>query len=290
MSTYDDAIVADLRGGLGNQLFIFAAAYAQAQRLDCRLVIDASRYTYPNEPRRYELDFLEDLADETLRDSAGLRATTGLRVAGRLRARLSPHSRPATHTSHVFEETSAVVYDPAIEKISPGTTIVGYRQSPHYFDRVADLLFDRLSVSAGKLAPITLHLRRGDYLSAAHRTHGVASADYAKRAMALLNNLGADGPVAVFSDEPDRVAHELDGFPANLTFPNQLGMSPLASMQQLAAGEHMIMSNSSFSWWAAWIVNRRTGGYVVAPRPWFRDDTAASDLLLPNWITLDARN
>jgi len=64
----------------------------------------------------------------------------------------------------------------------------------------------------------------------------------------------------------------------------------LTSMQQLAAGEHMIMSNSSFSWWAAWMMDRGTGGYVIAPRPWFGDDTAASDLLLPNWITLDARS
>jgi len=34
MSIYDDAIVADLSGGLGNQLFIFAAAYAQAWYFD----------------------------------------------------------------------------------------------------------------------------------------------------------------------------------------------------------------------------------------------------------------
>ena len=58
MSTYDDAIVANLSGGLGNQLFIFAAAYAQAQRLDCRLVLDASTYANPAGRRLYELDFL----------------------------------------------------------------------------------------------------------------------------------------------------------------------------------------------------------------------------------------
>jgi len=281
MSIYNDAIVADLRGGLGNQLFIFAAAYAQAQRLNCRLVLDASRFSNPAEPRRYELDFLEDLADETLRAPAGLPVP----LLARLRRKAFP-TRPL-----MFEETSAVGYDPAIEEITPGTTLAGYFQSPRYFDRVADLLFERLATGGSKQAPITLHLRRGDYLDPRFaKILGLTSVDYAKRALALLNALGVAGPVAVFSDEPGRVAHELDGFPADLTFPDQTGMSSLASMQQLAAGEHMIMSNSSFSWWAAWLMNRRTGGQIIAPRPWFGDDTAASDLLLPNWITLDTRS
>lgn len=279
MSIYDDAIVADLKGGLGNQLFIFAAAYAQAQRLGCRLVIDASRYSNPDQPHKYGLDFLEDLADETLR------------FLPRRRIPLSIRRQRAAHTQYVFKENSTVRYEPSIETITPGTTLVGYFQSWHYFDGVADLLFKRLSSSIGKLAPITLHLRRGDYLNASTaKVHGLATADYARRAITLLNALGVVGSVAVFSDEQDRVARELDGFPANLIFPDQRGMGALASLQQLASSEHMIMSNSSFSWWAAWMMNRRTGGYIIAPRPWFADDTAASDLLLPNWITLDAGN
>ena len=277
MSIYDDAIVADLRGGLGNQLFIFAAAYAQAQRLGCRLVIDASRYSNPDPLHNYGLDFLEDLADETLRLPPRRRTPRAIR-----RRRVAP-------TQYVFEENSPVRYEPSIDTITPGTTLVGYFQSLHYFDGVADLLFKRLSASVGKLAPITLHLRRGDYLKAKNaKVLGLATADYARRAITLLNALGVGGSVAVFSDEQDLVAGELDGFPANLILPDQRGMSALASLQQLASGEHMIMSNSSFSWWAAWMMDRRTGGYVIAPRPWFADDTAASDLLLPNWITLDA--
>lgn len=277
MSIYDDAIVADLRGGLGNQLFIFAAGYTQAQRLGCRLVIDASRYSNPDQPHKYGLGFLEDLADETLRFPL------------RRRIPLSIRRRRAVHTQYVFEENSVVRYEPSIGAITPGTTLVGYFQSWHYFDGVADLLYERLSSSIGKLAPITLHLRRGDYLNAKNaKVHGIATADYARRAVTLLNDLGVVGSVAVFSDEQDRVARELDGFPANLILPDQRGMSALASLQQLASGEHMIMSNSSFSWWAAWMMDRRTGGYIIAPRPWFADDTAASDLLLPNWITLDA--
>ena len=66
--------------------------------------------------------------------------------------------------------------------------------------------------------------------------------------------------------------------------------NPVVDLAKMAAHQRIIIANSSFSWWAAWMMARRTGGYIIAPRPWFANDTAASDLLLPTWITLDARS
>lgn len=96
-----------------------------------------------------------------------------------------------------LRRTSAVAYDPAIEKINPGTMLVGYFQSPHYFDRVSDLLLKRLSARGHQLAPLTLHLRRGDYLNApTAKFHGITSVDCC-RCVRFLGALGAGGPAAV---------------------------------------------------------------------------------------------
>lgn len=44
----EDFLEAKLTGGLGNQLFIFAAAYAIAKRLDCKLILDTSDFNAGN--------------------------------------------------------------------------------------------------------------------------------------------------------------------------------------------------------------------------------------------------
>ncbi|MGL5448588.1 MAG: alpha-1,2-fucosyltransferase, partial [Rhabdaerophilum sp.] len=50
---------------------------------------------------------------------------------------------------------------------------------------------------------------------------------------------------------------------------------------------HHIIANSSFSWWSAWL-DRRPGGFRIAPKAWFGQDAAldASDLFPEGWVRL----
>ena len=67
-------------------------------------------------------------------------------------------------------------------------------------------------------------------------------------------------------------------------------LGTIATIKAMAAGTAMIMSNSSFSWWAATLMrSRHPGALVVAPRPWTGAGDSRADLLEPDWITLDAR-
>jgi hypothetical protein len=54
----------------------------------------------------------------------------------------------------------------------------------------------------------------------------------------------------------------------------------------MSLASHLIMANSSFSWWAAWLGDSEVRT-VIYPRPWidfrFINDR---DLPLPNWIGL----
>jgi hypothetical protein len=50
------------------------------------------------------------------------------------------------------------------------------------------------------------------------------------------------------------------------------------------------MSNSSFSWWAAWLMRQRDPSVrVIAPRPWTADGSSAHDLLYEDWISVGIR-
>lgn len=265
-----DGITVALTGGLGNQLFGLAAGWEQSRRLACPLYLDTSRYSR-GDIRRFELSdvgvpaFEVDLAPSSQR---------------RFRKRSS---------GPVFTE-QGLNYDERINGIEVGTRIVGYFQSPKYFPTVSDELAALLRAGDPESSrpTITAHVRRGDYLTqSTQEYHGIASREYFSRALSVLRRLMPESQVRVYSDSLDLVRSELTGL-GELDFVDD-EMTALATIRAMSRGSGMIMSNSSFSWWAAWLISRGTEAVIIAPRPWFASGDSASDLLLPDWLTLDAR-
>jgi hypothetical protein len=275
-----DAVTAKLSGGLGNQLFIFAAGYATAKKLGVPLIIDKSDFSRPGESRKYELGFLEDLT---------------YKVVDRVKTNPAQRVYDRLNSNKIFREASPIQFDPRFDEIRPGTTLLGYFQSFRYFDSVKEDIITRL-VSQGTNVEvkdsISLHLRRGDYLQIETQNfHGLSTARYASRALETIRSITGHLPAYVYSDNLEIVRHELEQYSLiDLTFVNQDKLTDIESLVQMSQSQHMVMSNSSFSWWAAFLMHCRSGeSVVIAPRPWFSDDSSASDLLLPDWITLDKR-
>lgn len=298
-----DGICAYLQGGFGNQLFILAAAWEQADRLDCPLYVDTSRFLAgdPLEraketPRTYELGDIDHPGIVLGEDSPWYRNSPRRPAAIR---------RPGSgsRTLAVFRQPT-LAHHPEIDRVTPGTTLLGYFQSWRYFEHVADRLAEALHTanlsaderraldSSGVDDAITAHVRRGDYLTpAAALHHGIASADYFRRALTLLRRLqGPEREVRVFSDSPEIVRTELEGIGGLDFVDDTAALGSLATVLAMSRGSAFAMSNSSFSWWAAWLMSRRApDAPVVAPRPWQADGQSGHDQLLPTWLTLDAR-
>lgn len=299
-----DGICAYLQGGLGNQLFIVAAALEQATRLDCPLYIDQSRYL-ARDPlsRGQEKETARVYELEPLEIDGALLSVNSPWYRNSPRRPTAIRSNRASRKLTVYRQPS-LNFHPEINDIRPGTTLFGYFQSWRYFEKVADRFADALlgsqlqpadrdSISTlTQSASITAHVRRGDYLTAhAAEHHGIASADYFERAIQLIRSLTQQTvKVQVFSDSPDIAKAELRNIP-NLEFMDKTGqLSGLATILAMQHGAGFAMSNSSFSWWAAWLMSRRNpDSPIVAPRPWLADGHSGHDQLLPNWITLDAR-
>lgn len=293
-------ICAYLQGGLGNQLFIYATAYAQSKKLDCELFIDVSKYSKRDPLDRHK---------ETLRNpellSLGLPGTvldTESPWWGNSPRRPLLLRVPGSNSRklEVFREIRSG-YDSSIHSISPGTTLYGYFQSYKNFQDV-ETEFHKLLLQT-PLAPtettaiaelassenIHAHVRRGDYVDpqiAAH--HGIASVDYFVRSQELLFKLLGSSSMRVFTDSPDLVNQEFENVNSYSLFDDS-ELSTFGAIRALAAGDALIMSNSSFSWWAAWLMSKESSKPVIAPRPWQTNGSAAADLLKPEWITLDAR-
>ncbi|MBG0717947.1 alpha-1,2-fucosyltransferase [Microbacterium sp. 2C] len=294
MNAHRDGVTGYVMGGLGNQIFILAAAWEQARRLGVPVHLDRSHFAVGG-TFAYGLDAFDHPATVL---EPGESPWRSVRIN---RERVLPV--PRRPWGHIYLERDGDTYSPAIERIRPGTTLIGYFQSPKYFPSVRDELSasmlavpdsdaEAATISQMLENPaISLHLRRGDYLAVSEDRQFIASVAYAVRAIRLLRSMGVDLPVRVFSDSVDLVKQELRGIPGDFEFVEDGLLGTWASLKAMSAGRAMIMSNSSFSWWGAELMRRRFGGDtpVIAPRPWTQTGTAKADLLDPDWISLDAR-
>ncbi|PJJ71227.1 glycosyl transferase family 11 [Diaminobutyricimonas aerilata] len=291
-----NGVCAYVAGGLGNQLFILAAAWEQAKRLECPLYLDTSNHDVRG-GWRFEL---EDIGAPGV--VLGPHSPwTSVRLSKERVLPFPRFTRPVRR--RVFFERDSSRYDPAINDIRPGTTIFGYFQSARYFERSADSMHQLIEsaptspAEADLLAHyaatprLTLHLRRGDYLNAPESRRVIATTAYARRAYRLLQQMGAAAPLRLFSDSPNLVQEELGDLDLDIEFADPEGvLSPVNTMRAMSYGSGLVMSNSSFSWWAGWLMRRRDSNLpVIAPRPWNETGTAKADLLFPEWIGLDAR-
>lgn len=292
-----DGITAYVAGGLGNQLFILAAAWEQSRRLGCPLYLNTS-YLRLSGLREMELNQI---------DHPG----TDLGTGGDWTSRKFPKNhilpfprRFSAVLNHVHLEKDQAKFDDRINTVKPGSFLVGYFQSERYFPRVApelrELIESAECVNADgdylrelQTRPaVTLHLRRGDYTAATHSDAIMATVAYARRALRLLRESGNTDPIRVFSDSPDLIASELSNLGEDFELADSTRLhSGLSTLRAMSLGSSMIMSNSSFSWWAAWLMDSGVAPRtVIAPRPWNETGTARADMLRPHWITLDARD
>ena len=289
-------VVIKLVGGLGNQMFQYAAARAVAIKLGANLKFDMSWFgTDPNRqfallPFNFSVQSLSNVPSSVLtrRISAPL--------VRRLRGVLG---LTKGHTS-VFEEHS-FHYDSKIEHVSAPVFLEGYFQSEKYFysvrEQIAQDFVLRSSPSSSALKilnainqydAICLHIRRGDYISnkAANSYHGVCSLDYYKAGLDVVVK-GLDDPHCfVFSDDMPWVR---DNFKTDIpkTFVDIHSVNEAhEDLRLMAACKRFIIANSSFSWWGAWL-GLRDDKIVVAPRNWFKSDkNRTTDLIPENWVQL----
>lgn len=135
---------------------------------------------------------------------------------------------------------------------------------------------------------VSLHVRRGDYVSDAktNQHHGTCGPEYYSKALEYITSkIGKNITVFVFSDGIDWIKENMPiPFPAvYVSSPDIPDYEELILMSQC---HHHIIANSSFSWWGAWL-NPRHDKIVIAPKQWVRATNIDMSEVLPNnWIRL----
>ncbi len=288
-------ILVKIIGGLGNQMFQYAAALALGKRWQCPVKVDIRSYD-KYKTHEYLLDqYKSPPVIAGAKDLAPFESTTN--SWQRRLHRYIPKYQPTY--KHYYQPSFC--FDPNLIKLRPPLYLrKGYFQSEKFFLSYAQMLRDTfqpkrpLSPHSHALWekikaspwPVALHVRRGDYLKYQH-IHPLCKRAYYEKAVNIINKLsGQKAAYFVFSDDIPEARAMLSFIP-NAIFVTAHENEPWVDMNLIAACRDAIIANSSFSWWGAWL-NPHPEKHIIAPRLWFSDDRLdAGDLIPSQWTSLD---
>lgn len=237
-------IIANLKGGLGNQLFQIAAGYA----LELEYGKDTFAINYALQHNLVQGNRASKYRDNLFRNIP----VTGS-IPGVVYSEPHFHYRPITEVENVM--------------------IDGYFQSIKYFQKqsnaiknlftFSDALRDKCSSKLDKLREkysmlVGLHVRRGDY-QRFPTIHPLCTEQYYRDA---IKQFPENAAVIVCSDDPNWCAHNLND--CTILCDSKSEIEDLFVLSQCDAS---IMSNSSFSWWGTFLGNKKDK--VIAPKVWF---------------------
>jgi hypothetical protein len=145
----------------------------------------------------------------------------------------------------------------------------------------AELSAKSITYSVKESSEVAIHIRRGDYL-ALKQTFGILSNQYYLMAIDRLKEIVTPSKIVIFSNDrqaAENLASEIG--PLASVFRSNSDVSDAAILIELSGFNYIVTANSSYSWWAAALNNKKT---VVYPKPWFRSLEEPRDLIPLDWI------
>lgn len=285
----DKVIVSIVKGGLGNQLFIYAASRALALRngrslfLDTKLGYQTDSYERSYRLNRFPINALE--APDAWMIAPTLRHPKHKSI--RALSKLLPRNwRPYIAERRHLPPTQLLDLNPIPDRV----TLLGYWQDEAYFAGQADVIRRELTPDppqnqmileagrsmAGKNS-VFIHFRR-------HRFPHVLEMDYYQRAIDDAHSRIHNPSFFLFGEDLEACRENLNfhGNPAETT--DGLADNELDDLWLMGQCRHGITANSSFSWWAAWLGDPHKSKHIWAPQNSGYELNAA-----PHWIALPNR-
>ncbi|MGC9968330.1 MAG: alpha-1,2-fucosyltransferase [Minisyncoccia bacterium] len=292
-----------LRGGLGNQMFQYAAGLGIAKKNGSRLMLDTTLLNdrFPRRQitfRTYDLDIFALTPEFTALSKISSRVPVpGLWAAADL---VLIKLRDALGIRRIVKEKQEHSFDPNISRAGGDVFLWGFWQTPKYFTEAEMEVRDAFrfrNALQGKAADIAraiektnavaLHVRRADYLLPKYKgLYGDTDSGYYEKAVRYIGDRVNNPALFVFSDDIAWCKEHFHfSFPTTFVDRSSDGPGGGFHLQLMSLCKHNIITNSSFSWWGAWL-NRNHKKIVIAPKRWTLASGDDEDIIPERWIKL----
>lgn len=272
-------IIAHLVGGLGNQLFQYAAARRLAHVHNAALKLDISAFEKYH-LHAYHLNHFNIIENIAAADDIEKITDNNDDCQGSL----------------ILE--TAFPFNSGILHLPDNVYLQGYWQSEKYFADIKHIIIREFTVKHGmnsknrkmadrinNCASVSVHIRRGDYVNnpQTNSVHGTCGMEYYQRCIAQVAQAIAEPHFFIFSDDPQWTIKNIKpDYPVTLIDFNGPERD-YEDLRLMSMCKHNIIANSTFSWWAAWL-NPNPQKLIYAPERWFlAEKIDPSDLIPANW-------
>jgi hypothetical protein len=264
MDKTNNFITCQLKGGLGNYLFQIISTLGISKKQNKKFIIDLKNiHVGHNHILKYKENIFSKLDFETI----------DLDV-------------PIYVVHEVIKYCEIPNFDHPIK-------LDGYLQNEKYFKDYKNIILNLLSPNLQILDKLnnkyseilkkqtcSIHVRRGDYVNLQH-IHNLQNLEFYQNCYNLIKN--ECDMFLIFSDDIDWCKSNFDFIENKIFIENNEDYEDLYLMSLC---RHNIISNSTFSWWGAWI-NQNINKKVFYPSKWFNVDYIDySEIGCDKWIKI----
>lgn len=297
--------IVNIIGGLGNQMFQYAFALSLKEHFPNEEIrIDVTHFNClfvnkvgaANLHNGYELDNVFAGIELKKANMSQLMKLTWF-VPNYLISRIIRKIMPVRKTEFVQNPDDCFVYNSSVYDIYGSCYYEGYWQSIGYYKAMRDKLCDvfrhplpneRNKSLINKMESsdsVGIHIRRGDYLFS-DDFRGICEVDYYKSAIHMILKDDVTHVFYVFSNDREwceEYIRPLLGCNEMIFVSDNTGRDSCWDMFLMTHCKDLIIANSSFSWWGAFLNKRK--GRVIAPNKWMNRNINY-DLWMPDWIRM----
>lgn len=289
-------IVLKMHGGLGNQMFEYAFGKHIQKQLKQDLLLDISDYKQ-DFYRKFLLNNYS-ISEKVKIDNTGKYNIIYKNIFIKIGSLICPEILYKSMSLFgVYVWRYATFREIKIREKQKNIYINGYWQSHKYFDDVWNEIkkeftlkivlepeHKRIEEEIKSKNSVCIHIRRGDFLLNTNSLY-VSKLSYYEKAINEIKQRYENLEFYVFSDDIDDIKKNFVFFDKSVHLME--GNNPdYIELYLMAQCKHFIISNSTFSWWAA---NLSDYGkkMVVAPKVWYCDHRDMSHLIRKEWVIID---
>lgn len=288
--------IVNVIGGLGNQMFQYAfACYLQYRFLNEDIFLDTHHFGNYKLHNGYELNQVFPNLTIPIAGKEEVKRVTRYIPHYKL-SRLVRKILPRLKTEYV-EPAANYLFDEQVGKVSGNCYYEGYWQAIPYYLPIRDRLLHEFTFPApnaynAKLVQeiensqsVGIHIRRGDYLKEPAFL-GICDLDYYQRAISRLLAEDQARTFYIFSNDiawcKENIQPLLQGAKVCYVVENT-GRDSCWDMFLMSRCRSLVIANSSFSWWGAFL-NQQANG-IIAPRQWVNGKDSRN-LCMREWILI----